>query len=175
MSEMIDLWTFQHPSVIQRLKEEGTFAVDPTRVDSDHGRAYQWLVKQMELRIPGYPVGRFPIWAWTHKPQLDKDLHESCAGDALIHMRIPRVQVLVSDYDFWHCVLNNGPVALTDQEIEEAWASWSQRQIEESWSRIFDIELIGPGILKWIGSPWYRPLQATFAEIRVSNIVSIDM
>ena len=50
---------------------------------------------------------------------------------------IPDNKVLLSDFDAWHCVLNNWFCPLTNEEDELFENEKGNLTIEESWDRIF--------------------------------------
>jgi hypothetical protein len=72
----------------------------------------------------------------------------------LVDFLAPRDRVLLSDFDAWHCVLNDGYLALSEADCEAFEARHAgrtragersvacQAEIEASWERIFD--LLGP-------------------------------
>jgi hypothetical protein len=80
----------------------------------------------------------YPIWLWTEKPDLRTRLRTRWGGEIgstylLLQVTLDESTVLISEYHKWHCVLNNVPLQLyEDEEVNK----------EESWERIFDIELL---------------------------------
>jgi hypothetical protein len=59
-----------------------------------------------------------------------------------LKVEIPDHQVLLSDFEAWHIVLNDGYLPLTEKEDEcyDAGQGWMTK--EESWERIFEIEAL---------------------------------
>ncbi len=140
----------------------------------------------MQLRIPG-ATGRFPIWAWAWPmPDLRRTAHLPPGTPGVrIEFVAPRSAVLLSDFDAWHQVLNHAYLALTEAEAD-AWESRAgrgrfvsalspslQAEIEESWTRIFDL----PALLaapEWHGGHAERQfIQATIEELPVTDVRSV--
>lgn len=83
----------------------------------------------------------FPIWLWSTKPNLNDEGHFNKGTKAVcLTVEIPDNKVLLSDFDAWHCVLNNCFCSLMDEEdklFEQGKLNISK---EQSWERIFDLE-----------------------------------
>lgn len=146
---------------------------------------YQWMTEQMEQRLPPKPAnaGKYPVWAWyTHGGKQPPDLR--CGGIGtkgkrmvMLTIQLPSSEVLLSDYDEWHIVLNNGPC--TDNEIEwEHWNAlekvWPAEQyntaMRASWEKIF---IPGRSVdPQWGGNPVARHnyIQACFWTLEKSMV-----
>ena len=84
---------------------------------------YAWLVLQMKKRIGSPPEGvTYPVWAWykwrenRKKPDLRAERWQyGQKGDKFyrLEIEIPDREVLLSDFDEWICVLNEGLLADT--------------------------------------------------------------
>ena len=112
------LWTFQPIEIWNLIRETGTYRCDPAKCSMpEFADAYQWLIRQMEQRIGPRPNGvEYPVWAWymqngkQRKPDLRSERWGYGQGDedyVCIELEIPDEQVLLSDFDDWHAVLNN--------------------------------------------------------------------
>ncbi|KNY25486.1 DUF3841 domain-containing protein [Pseudobacteroides cellulosolvens] len=96
-------------------------------------RPYHWMMSQMLKRIPEYNE-EYPIWLWPEKPDLRRSGHMERGKKAiLIEVELPDSKVLLSDFQAWHCVLNDYPILDYDDEIID---------MELSWERIFDLEYL---------------------------------
>lgn len=170
--------------------ETGVYRCDPAQSfapPSDHQIAekYEWLIRQMEKRIGSAPPGvTYPVWAWymqngKHKKP-DLRTERWCYGNggekyACIEIEIPDNQVLLSDFDVWHIVLNNGLISETEEEDKrqeryyETLIPEEQKAYQEkNWERVFDITPLN--------NHWIRrgeDVQATFWEIRKDYIRSV--
>lgn len=176
------LWTIQPVKVWGQLQHDGIYRCDPGQIDPDLVRPYDWLVKQMQKRTGDAPDGvLYPVWAWhTQKWKHEKpDLRRErwCCGPgneiyACIEIEVPDDQVLLSDFDAWHCVLNDCLVSDTEEEAEKQDAyfeSLSDREKKEykdrNWERIFDVSVLVNG---WTSrGEW---VQATFWELRKDQV-----
>lgn len=112
------LWTIQPIEIWNLIQDTGTYQCDPAKCSMpEFVEAYQWLIRQMELRIGPRPDGvEYPVWAWYmqngkhKKPDLRSERWGYGPGDedfVCIELEIPDEQVLLSVFDDWHVVLNN--------------------------------------------------------------------
>lgn len=80
--------------------------------------------------------------------------------DVILELEIPDSEVLLSDYDDWHFVLNNWEL-ITEEEFEaDEDKEYSQEEIEATWPRVFSIET-------------KRYVQACIWEIRPEHVVKV--
>lgn len=110
------LWTFQPYSVYEELMETGEYICNPKEsinlVDDDvFFKAYQWMIQQMKFKIGNPPAGvKYPVWAWyrwsyKHQPpEFDSQSRNNIS--VCMKIKIPDDQVVLSDFDHWHHVLN---------------------------------------------------------------------
>lgn len=98
-----------------------------------------------------------------------------------LELELDPAQVLLSDFDAWHIVLNRGYLALSEGE-EEAWYQRFEASVPDrwawplpepwhsgsltSWERIFNLEALGASDY-WSGE---RYIQATFAALRLGDV-----
>ncbi len=194
MSEMLDgladdayvtCWTIQNGAVWRQLQRRGRFWVPRHRVEPINRQAYDWLVEQQRQRIPG-ATGRYPIWAFARIKRSDLAINcrwaaRSFPSSMLLTCRLPRSQVLLSEYDTWHVVLNNGYLDANDDPdaMDQWWAEAERRygtaahhspyppslqaELEASWPRVFDVD-------HW--REFYNPyVQATFEVLTLEQVV----
>lgn len=178
------LWTIQPKTILEIIEEKGQFRCNPkqsellTEYSSTYKPAYNWLVAHMRRRIGRPPVGiKYPIWAWHtfdgkhRKPDLRKAEFKNYSEPMVcIEIEIPDKQVLLSDEEDWHVVLNNIYFADAesgeDFDLEHAWFDSLPRQEQKeikqkSWEKIFKI------------TSQNRYVQATFWELRKEQIISV--
>lgn len=155
----------------KRLINSGYFRDDIT---NDFARSYNWMAEQMELHGLSRPAGAVhPFWGW-YKYNLQKakpDLRH--AGHAprgtrcvCLELELPETVVLLSNFDTWHCVLNDYPV-LSNEDWERQYNKFKLLQPEEqrkkkikSWQNIFsDFE----------GSP----VQAVFWKLELDTVRTV--
>jgi len=136
----VKLWTLQPVSRLVDLERDQII-----RGSEEHGmffkdlpHAYPWMVAQMTKRLPAFS-GEFPVWAWTKRKDLRLARWECDVGSwhVQIGFEAPADKVLLSNFDLWHCVLNNSPATLSESE----WDRWHQR---------WDARLSRKGILQMI-------------------------
>ena len=180
------LWTFQPIEVYEILKNKGIYRCDPNNngVDKYLIKSYIWLVSEMEKRIGKRPNGvKLPIWAWHttywkhNKPDL-RHVEFKCSKPCLLmEIEIPDNQVVLTDFDAWHFVLNHWYLGKStceaEHDKEQAWLDTltnKQRNIEiiKSWQRVFDISKYSN---EWFSRGMF--IQATFWELKLSQVKKI--
>ena len=205
------LWTVQDIAVLDALKH-GTYAVNKNHLifpewEDDDGNhcnyAYKWLIRQMANRIGTPPTYvTYPIWAWYKKqgqhdgkPDMRKWKAEP-DSEFVVRMKldVPDWNVLLTDFDDWHCALNYWYLPRTKQEADDfdnmlehkglTWmdvANWSNKSpeltkireiVEQSWQHMIGIQ---PGKDDYCTQPWIdRTIQATFWELKPEYIISTE-
>jgi hypothetical protein len=159
------LWTIQHASILDNLKQRGVLRADGRHIDAGRRRAYEWMVTQLSKKIGPLPEGcAWPIWAWAHLPSEHGRSPHRARPDLRAAGHLPpgtpgvriafdaeRDKVLLSCFDSWHAVLNDCYHSRSDQDYErhEALAAGKGQDAPEvikekleSWDRIFDLDLI---------------------------------
>ncbi|GHU77445.1 hypothetical protein AGMMS49992_25300 [Clostridia bacterium] len=180
---MLRLWTIQDKAAYDDFLNKGVLQCHPSLAmwlnEESFKRSYDWLVTQMCKRIDSPPEGvSYPIWAWylihgqNVKPDLRRYEFRNYVGENyIIEAEIPDSEVLLSDEEMWHIVLNNGYFSVYEREAE--WSAdydwFDSLPLEEqssvklsSWERIFDQTYC----------PWMH-VQASFWSLRKENVVSV--
>ena len=112
------LWTIQSKDAFNKMQKTGLLRADEEHLlfDGDLKDSYLWMSDQMSKRIGPPPSGvRFPVWAWYQWEGIRKrpDMRHHCRGSnkeeeiVLLTIEVPDDQVLLSDFDYWHFVLND--------------------------------------------------------------------
>ena len=197
------LWTIQDYTAYQDLLINGTLTANEDYIDVDFKRSYDWLAGQMQKRGLILPNEvKYPMWAWYQwkGKRKKRDMRES--GYAQRGTKIVRLEieiddedVLLSDFDLWHYVLNNWYLPINEQEDAEfekqytdlgvKYGDWqdSSKQsdalmlirlrIENSWERIFDLSIEDNGWLFGLNSE--KSIQATFWQLKIEQVRNADM
>lgn len=181
------LWTIQPPEVMHILEKNGEFTCDTKLSENykDFYDAYLWLVQQMDNKNIYHPKNlELPLWAWhTFDGKHEElDLENGQFGIpnksyVCIEFEISDKDVLLSDYNAWHYVLNNS--WNDDSTNEEEWEKMQdefdkldektkQKLREKSWQKIFDIEKRKSD---WNSNGYY--VQATFWKLEKSMIKKV--
>lgn len=177
------LWTSQEEAVYNELLKTGVYRCDFNLSSMrDCRKQYDWLVRQMKQRI-GPPPNEvtYPVWALYQqdgkhrKPDLRRERWAcGCNGArfACLEIEIPDREVLLSDFDYWCIILNNGLLSDTEQEdrcleaqYEALSPSEKRRMKEKNWERVFD--------LRPLNNDWMRKgydIQATFWELKLEQV-----
>ena len=152
------LWTIQKEEVLEILEREGVYKTNINLVDNpEFFNAYDWLNNYL-MEKSKKPEGiNYPIWAWFRYNGKEKkpDLRHSAYAPSgtkcvCLELELPDSDVLLSDFDLWHFVLNNWWI--DDSKNEDEWdknQDWfntlsyeKQEELKKkSWEKIFDIEI----------------------------------
>ncbi len=140
------LWSIQHPAAYENMRASGALrANEEYLIFGGHFKdAYLWMHEQMKKRIGPPPEGViYPVWAWYQwegqrkKPDMrSRARNYGDPGDIIVRLTldVPDDQVLLSDFDGWHTVMNDAQIV--------AFFSDHQKTIrysdDEELTRIFD-------------------------------------
>ena len=172
-------WTRRQPAELEAVKRTGFLKTATAKADLDPLVAYDWMANQLRVRI-GHPPSNvtYPIWVWkycygTFKPR--PDLRTRCllpkgTAGVLLELDLPENQVLLSNFDAWHAILNNHHYSPNDAEYEKIEALSALKssnhpdliQLKKaSWERIFDLSLIpDPATYAVQGVVWQVPIES---------------
>lgn len=177
------LWTIQPTDVSALLQKNGSFRCNPDLISMpEFTGAYDWLTEEMRKRVGPPPDGvKYPIWAWhtwygkRKKPDLRRMRWETgMKGETLVclEIEIPDSEVLLSDYDKWHAVLNDWLICDSEEEGERLYAYMETLPEEEktafknkNWERVFNVSPF-----KNDGISREDFVQATFWELKKEQL-----
>jgi len=183
---MMSVWTVQPESIYKQIIAGKTVDAEPLThkgsfiYDWPWGeKAYGWMKQEMEKRIGPSPASPYPFWAWViedgkhKKPDMRTSMFRVKTNEPtyLLEFRIPEDQLLLSDFDSWHFVLNDIPSYDENEELDwdESDKQFSQLPPKEqqafkekSWEKIFDPN--DPG------NDW-KYVQATFWQLKSEEFV----
>lgn len=95
-----------------------------------------------------------PVWAWyknyglQQKPDRRRSMFRNYESyDAIMELEVPDELVILSDFDDWHCILNNFPIFTKEEESENydwpnGYDEWGLPIYDDefklaSWERVF--------------------------------------
>nr|WP_237163495.1 DUF3841 domain-containing protein [Paenibacillus sp. BIHB 4019] len=132
---------------------------------------YQWMMTKMNERLPNYS-GESPIWLWVQKPDMRSSGHfESCTSCVRIRLELDDKEVLISDFDDWHLVLNDSFLADNEKEWDDYHLGKLSMSKEESWDRIFDFNRLRDP--DWHGTD-SRCSQGVAGRIHISRVNKVE-
>ena len=160
-------WTIHPVEAWVQFQRQGFIVGDPKYIHEDFIGPYRWMMEQMKKRLPDYR-GEYPVWVWPRKPDLSQPGHlpENTKGVCL-ELELDDKNVLLSDFDAWHCVLNNWPLEFEDNEFGE---NPDQDTITKSWERIFDYQTL------WQHPDWRtstNKLQGTTGKVSIDHVKKV--
>ncbi|MFD1131333.1 MULTISPECIES: DUF3841 domain-containing protein [unclassified Paenibacillus] len=131
---------------------------------------YVWMIQQMHKRLPNYK-GEYPIWLWPKKPDMRSTGH-FIGGTKCVRLTldIDEKDVLISDFDGWHMVLNNFFNSDNEKEAEDFDNGKLSTTLEESWERIFEFDRNVD--TKWAGNGEWR--QGTTGRIYLDKVKKVE-
>lgn len=179
------LWTIQHIGAWEKAERSGVLRSDARRTWHSFRQAYRWMAAEMNDQVGPPPRGvRHPVWAWfqyenarQRRPDLRcaEHLPRGTSG-VLLEFAMPDREVLLSDFDLWHYVLNRWYLPATLRECRRIdKLSYDEQprgaEMEASWSRIFDLGWS----LRDVADP--RPekkIQAAVWEVPLASVKSVQ-
>lgn len=178
------LWTIQHQSAWEKAEATGILKADGRRIEPDFRPAYRWLIEQMRQRLPDYR-DNYPVWAWAQpKPDLRRPWHlRTGTLGVRIEFAADPDQVLLSHFDAWHAVLNDWYLSTSEADDDRHWQALQDNknnpaelrilraELEASWERVFDLELLASN-KDWWGES--EIVQATLGHVCLDQVVKID-
>lgn len=190
------LWTIQPLEIYDLICSESIITNSKDFIQSDFKQAYDWMILQMEKRIGNRPFKKsYPFWAWYQYASQKKkrpDLRNSCLLEkgtegVRIEFDKPDNQVLLSDFNLWHCVLNYWHIPNNEEESlgfdrllevnkiefvnKERYTSEIRKIVEESWSKIFDMNYEKEYSANRFEE---KSIQATFWSLNKEEITRVD-
>ncbi|MFD0986249.1 DUF3841 domain-containing protein [Methyloligella solikamskensis] len=187
------LWTIQTKAAWDYLQKHGVLRASRKHQSEDWPLAYKWMTDQLSKRVGPPPSnGMIPLWGWYQcrgQSRKRPDLRfwrfrtNPPGKYTLIECDLPDEHVVLSDYDAWHIILNEGFVSVTDDDDDEYYAGCRQyeltptpelaeelnRTLYGSWERVIDMEaLTEPGYYAMDR----KSIQACFWEIKQDQIKS---
>jgi len=196
------LWTIQAQEAYKLLRKNGVLHANEEYLWCNDGvnlkYAYNWMAAELGKKDAKPDGINYPIWAWYQwqGKRKKRDMRESgfsARGDHVVQLEIeiPDEKVLLSDFDVFHCVLNNQYICSSNEENEEfdKWynsleikygegiydASQEEKlqlvaeKIEESWAGVFDLTKEDDN---WLyGKNEHKSIQAVFWELREDQII----
>ena len=161
------LWSIQRQKAYEQMLETGVLRTEKKYIWLDvFEKPYQWMAEQMRKRIGAPPEGvEYPVWAWYQWKGKRKRPNMRIQGRSseknvpivLLTIEVPEENVLLSDFDYWHAVLNNMDLVFPMDED----AVYPEEVKRKSWENIFDISCSFDGERKHVLST-----QATLWEIK---------
>lgn len=192
------LWTVQSIQWYEELQEKGTVYGDKNHVEIDFVRSYRWIMQKMTAQI-GKPPHHdcFPIWAWfqyenakKRKPDLrHTSLLPKGTRGVCIEFDKDEKEVLLSDFDLWHAVLNKHLISKNEteefafelelQQLDKQndgqlnfvqLPARMQRKIINSWDNVLDLAFHSAD---YPYSQAEKSIQATFWSLSISEVTSV--
>ena len=181
------LWTVQPVEVYEKILKTGRYVCDGRKTDKFFRDRYKCRSKVCPWWGRGPPKNvTYPVWAWhtrdfkRKKPDLRYSEYGR-HGDKMVCLTIevPDKDVLLTDFDAWHFVLNKWYLNTDcwDEETYDKDHEWldslsqeeRDRVIEESWKGIYNLD---PKETDWCArGKW---IQATFWELKKEYIKKVQ-
>jgi hypothetical protein len=167
------IYSFQPILIVQKILKNGivyskkdmVFPPQEIKLASFFQSAYDWMNQKLKEKIVKPKQADYPFWGYFQwsgvqhtKPDLrSSEAHQYCKKQpyCLLTLEIPEIEILLSDYDAWHFVLNrwyftsNSLREMKEQELnQQGFSLYRQEQlpketldlIQSSWNHIFDLK-----------------------------------
>ena len=151
------LFTIQPESVLEQIDKYGFYTcninksefVDVNDKNKEYNRiynAYNYLSKEMNKRIDNKERIEYPVWAWYKFKDYNFNDFAMYNKDTLyfLEIEIPDKDVVLTDYNTWHMVLNNTVILEDDDNFDAKWerlehlsSSEYEKEKLSSWEKIF--------------------------------------
>ena len=183
----VKLWTIQEEKGWKEVKTKGILIPKEEFVEIDFKRGYDWLKIQMTQRVEKPKKNKqYPVWAWFQHENQNKrrpDLRKTGSlpsGTVGYRIEIEKdlKDILLSDFELWHYVLNEWCFVLSEEDDEKFEKEkknksheYIKSRMEKSWEKIFDMDFH----LKDYALPFQeKSIQATFWELKLEEVIKVD-
>lgn len=134
---MATYWTIQTISKWWEVQSLGYLTGNRAYIWEEFVEPYHWMMEQMGKRISNY-AGEYPVWLWTERPDLRRSGHlEKREQGVLLKIELDPKDVLLSDFQAWHIVLNHSYLSLYCDDNDQ---TYSADELRKSWDLIFEID-----------------------------------
>lgn len=164
------IYSFQTEDQYKNYLKNNIIIADPNKVMFP--KSYKWLTSQLNLKIENPNNRLCPMWGWFQYGEKiepttkEYDLLEKGTIGYKFTLEIPDNEVVLSDFDLWHFVLNNWPIFEDENKYDED-LELSTKEIEKTWNFIFDLNFGDQ-------SSDEKYIQANFWEIKPEYVISIE-
>lgn len=134
---MATYWSIQTMSKWQEVQKLGYLKGNADYIWEEFAEPYAWMMQQMKSKLPNYD-GEYPVWLWIDRPDLRRSAHlQKGEQGVLLKLELDENDVLLSEFQAWHFVLNR---LFFDLDIEEEDRAYTEDEMRRSWVLIFEIE-----------------------------------
>lgn len=148
------VYTQQPFSVWQQVYLTGVYYPMPgheslmKNIDNNWKLAYNWMTNQLASQVSKPKKATLPIWWWP----ITKNYFPKCdPSNVTILAEIPKTELLASNFELWHFVLNRFYLHSNQNETEDEWnqtenqfdslpAKKQHQLMLQSWQHIFDLK-----------------------------------
>jgi len=186
------LWTIQTDKAYRSLITNGQLFADPAHCDADFAQPYKWMLDQMKRRLRcRRTTPDAALWAWSrwdpptrNRPDLRARGHLASGRSGFrIELDVHVGDVLLSDFNLWHYVLNYWYLPTSERDANQFDSKhdplkydWNRLPspglhdlIVQSWDRIFDFDWCDDYVT---GPQLERPVQGTLWRIDRSMVLN---
>ncbi|MEH6945411.1 DUF3841 domain-containing protein, partial [Bacillus sp. JJ722] len=135
---------------------------------------YKWMMEQMKEKFPNYDGSTYPVWVWKRNVSRNEQcLFKKGTKGVMLTLDIQDEDILWSDFDSWHCILNNSPIVDNEEEWNDYLANEDDYLIEETWQKIFDFDYLRNADKEWHGEFNEEWIQGVTPIIRMDQIKKV--
>lgn len=168
------VYTVQHLDAYKQMRKLGYLEGNERFILEGVEEPYKWMIFQMKRRIPNYDKDGYPIWVWKRRVNRnEKALFKKGTRGVILTLEIPENQILWSDSNSWHSVLNNGPVTDNEKQWEEYIKDEDRYPVVESWEKIFDFNYFRNADKEWHGEFDEQWIQGVTPRITMEQVQKV--
>ena len=174
------LWTIHPEDFFEKSQKRGYIKADGRYIDHDFKDKYDWMTDKMLDK--GIALKKtYPVWAWykydgkRKKPDLRCSGHLSRGTKGVcVEFDACDGEVLLLNFDHWHCVLNNW--YLSKNEAEDAYYEkypqlLTETVVRKSWDRMFDLTFGSEDLWGKINERWIQACVPVVYNHQIRNVV----
>ena len=179
MRKTLILWTIHPEDFFEKSQRRGYIKADGRYIDHDFKDKYYWIAKKMQERC----ITRkrtYPVWAWykydgkRKKPDLRCSGHlPRCTKGICIEFEARDSEVLLSNFEQWHWVLNNWYLYKNDKEntyFEKYPHLLSETMVRKSWDRMFDLSFGSKDFWEPMNERWIQACVPIVYNHQIRNV-----
>lgn len=179
------VYTFQHIDALKAFENNDIYYPKESVIFKNpedkmvFSRSYKWMKKQMAERLPDYS-GKMPVWVWVEQPGNVSVQRRFGRNQVKITALVDKSRLLLSDFEFWHTVLNDYYMTMSPTEeakVDSGKFVPTQEDKEKRWEMIFDLTTPSKAVLDHVwGQPYNgRCIQGCLDGLYFSEIENIKV
>ena len=176
------LWTIHPEDFFENSQRRGYIKASGRYIDRDFKDKYDWVAEKM-LEKGIIRKKTYPVWAWykydgkRKKPDLRCSGHLSRGTKGVcVEFDACESEVLLSNYEHWHYVLNNWYLYKNEEEdahFEKYPELLTETVVRKSWDGIFDLTFGSEDLWGPINERWIQACVPIVYDHQIRNVIRL--